>query len=72
MVSFMGCPGKKHMGSWCAIRFLIAQINGRDEISIEEKVGLEKEYLRRRSLWFDFRIVVMTFIRVLKVDGVKH
>ena len=49
-----------------------AQINGRDEISIEEKVELEKEYLRRRSLWFDFRIVVMTFIRVLKVDGVKH
>jgi O-antigen biosynthesis protein WbqP len=49
-----------------------AQINGRDEISIEEKVKLEREYLRRRSLWFDFRIVVMTFIRVLKVDGVKH
>jgi O-antigen biosynthesis protein WbqP len=49
-----------------------AQINGRDEISIEEKVGLEEEYLRRRSLWFDFRIVVMTFIRVVKVDGVKH
>jgi O-antigen biosynthesis protein WbqP len=49
-----------------------AQVNGRDEISIEEKVKLEEEYLRRRTLWFDFRIVVMTFIRVVKVDGVKH
>lgn len=49
-----------------------AQINGRDEISIEDKVGLEKEYLKRRSLWFDFRIVVMTFMSVIRVKGVAH
>lgn len=49
-----------------------AQINGRDEISIEEKVGLEEEYLRKRSLWFDFKIVVMTFVRVVRSRGVAH
>jgi O-antigen biosynthesis protein WbqP len=49
-----------------------AQINGRDEISIEEKVELEKEYLEKKSFLFDVVIVVKTFIRVLKVDGVKH
>ena len=35
-----------------------AQINGRDEISIEAKVALEKEYLEKKSVWFDFLIVV--------------
>lgn len=49
-----------------------AQVNGRDEISIEEKVGLEEEYLKRRSLWFDFRIVVRTFTSVLFSKGVTH
>jgi O-antigen biosynthesis protein WbqP len=42
-----------------------AQINGRDEISIEEKVGLEKEYLERKSFGFDVVIVVRTFTSVL-------
>ena len=49
-----------------------AQVNGRDEISIEDKVGLEKEYLMRRSLWFDIRILVMTFRSVVRSEGVKH
>jgi O-antigen biosynthesis protein WbqP len=49
-----------------------AQVNGRDEISIEEKVGLEKEYLLRRSVWFDVRILVMTFRSVVRSEGVKH
>lgn len=49
-----------------------AQVNGRDEISIEEKVELEKVYLMRKSVWFDIRILVMTFVRVVKVDGVAH
>jgi O-antigen biosynthesis protein WbqP len=49
-----------------------AQVNGRDEISIEEKVGLEKEYLLRRSVWFDIRILVMTFRSVVRSEGVKH
>jgi O-antigen biosynthesis protein WbqP len=49
-----------------------AQINGRDEISIEAKVALEKEYLERRSVWFDFVIVVQTFTSVLGSKGVAH
>jgi O-antigen biosynthesis protein WbqP len=49
-----------------------AQINGRDEISIEEKVGLEKEYLARKGFWFDVVIVVKTFTSVLGSKGVAH
>jgi O-antigen biosynthesis protein WbqP len=49
-----------------------AQINGRDEISIEAKVALEKEYLDKRSVWFDLVIVIKTFSSVLFSDGVKH
>jgi O-antigen biosynthesis protein WbqP len=49
-----------------------AQINGRDEISIEEKVALEKEYLERKSVWFDLVIVVRTFTSVIRVKGVAH
>jgi O-antigen biosynthesis protein WbqP len=49
-----------------------AQINGRDEISLEEKVGLEKEYLEKKSFWFDMVIVVKTFTSVLGSKGVAH
>ena len=49
-----------------------AQINGRDEISIEAKVALEKEYLERKSVWFDLVIVVKTFTSVLFSKGVAH
>lgn len=49
-----------------------AQINGRDEISLEQKVKFEKEYLLRKSFWFDLKIMVLTFTSVLKSDGVKH
>ena len=49
-----------------------AQINGRDEISLEEKVALEKEYLSRKSFWFDMKIILQTFTSVLKSDGVGH
>jgi O-antigen biosynthesis protein WbqP len=49
-----------------------AQINGRDEISIEEKVALEKEYLEQKSIGFDIKIVVLTFTSVLKSEGVNH
>ena len=49
-----------------------AQINGRDEISIEAKVALEKEYLVRKSVWFDVVIVVKTFTSVLISKGVAH
>jgi O-antigen biosynthesis protein WbqP len=49
-----------------------AQINGRDEISIEEKVALEKEYLERKSFLFDMVIVVKTFTSVLGSKGVAY
>jgi O-antigen biosynthesis protein WbqP len=49
-----------------------AQINGRDEISIEAKVALEKEYLDRKSVWFDLVIVAKTFSSVFSSRGVSH
>ena len=49
-----------------------AQINGRDEISIAQKVQLEQEYLNKRSLFFDIEIVIKTFTRVLFSKGVSH
>jgi len=49
-----------------------AQINGRDEISLEEKVAYEKEYLQRKSVGFDLKIIMLTFTSVLMSKGVKH
>jgi O-antigen biosynthesis protein WbqP len=49
-----------------------AQINGRDEISIEEKVSLEKAYLERKSFFFDIYIIFKTFTNVLFSKGVAH
>lgn len=49
-----------------------AQVNGRDEIPIPQKVALDAEYLRRRSLAFDVRILWLTAIKVLRRDGVSH
>ena len=49
-----------------------AQINGRDEISIEKKVQLEQEYLHRKSFLLDIEIVIKTFTNVLFSKGVSH
>jgi len=49
-----------------------AQVNGRDELSIPDKVGLDVEYLNRQSFWFDIKILWMTFLKVMKRDGVSH
>lgn len=49
-----------------------AQINGRDELPIPAKVKLDQEYLQRRSLAFDFRILVLTALKVVRGDGVNH
>lgn len=49
-----------------------AQVNGRDELPIPEKVKLDVEYLQRQSLWFDIRIVWLTFVKVARRDGVSH
>ncbi|MBL8429934.1 MAG: sugar transferase [Dechloromonas sp.] len=49
-----------------------AQVNGRDELPIPEKVELDVAYLKRRSFWFDIRILWLTAIKVLRRDGVAH
>ena len=49
-----------------------AQVNGRDELSIPDKVVLDVEYLNRQSFWFDMKILWMTFLKVAKRDGVSH
>ena len=49
-----------------------AQINGRDEISIAEKVKLEQEYLYKKSFLFDMEILIKTFTNVLFRKGVSH
>lgn len=49
-----------------------AQVNGRDELPIPEKVKLDAEYLRRQSLSFDIWILWLTFVKVLGRDGVSH
>jgi O-antigen biosynthesis protein WbqP len=49
-----------------------AQINGRDELPIPHKVKLDVEYLQRRSFGFDLWILWMTFVKVLRRDGVSH
>jgi len=49
-----------------------AQVNGRDELLIPDKVELDAEYLDRQSFWFDIKILWMTFLKVVKRDGVSH
>ncbi|MDZ4281985.1 MAG: sugar transferase [Hydrogenophaga sp.] len=49
-----------------------AQVNGRDELPIPQKVALDAEYLRRHTLIFDIHILWMTFVKVLRRDGVTH
>lgn len=49
-----------------------AQVNGRDELPIPQKVALDAEYLERRSLLFDMKILWLTALKVLARDGVSH
>lgn len=49
-----------------------AQINGRDELSISEKVKFDVEYMQMGSFWFDMKILWITFLRVFKGVGVSH
>ena len=49
-----------------------AQINGRDELPIPQKVALDVQYLKRRSFWFDIKILIFTFIKVIKHESVSH
>ena len=49
-----------------------AQVNGRDELSIADKVALDVEYLQKKSLAFDVKIMILTVFRVLSGDNVTH
>jgi len=49
-----------------------AQVNGRDELSIACKAALDEEYMSNRSLWFDIKILRMTFLKVINRYGVVH
>lgn len=49
-----------------------AQINGRDELPISDKVQLDKEYLERRSIRFDIKIIVLTVYKVLLRSNISH
>jgi len=49
-----------------------AQVNGRDELPIPQKVDLDVEYLQRRSFFFDIYILWLTFVKVVKRDGISH
>ena len=49
-----------------------AQINGRDEIPLSLKVKLDKEYLMKKSFFFDIKIIFMTALSVIKSEGVQE
>ncbi|MDK4706458.1 sugar transferase [Rhizobium sp. CNPSo 4062] len=49
-----------------------AQVNGRDELPIPEKVALDEDYLHRRSFLFDLKIIFLTVLKVVRRDGVAH
>tara|TARA_B110000090_G_C13207133_1_gene379319 strand:- start:26 stop:586 length:561 start_codon:yes stop_codon:yes gene_type:complete len=49
-----------------------AQVNGRDELSIPDKVAFDSEYLKHQSLWFDMKILWITLLKVVKRVGVSH
>lgn len=49
-----------------------AQINGRDELSIADKVKFDLTYLQQQSFWFDLKILIMTAIKVFRRSGVSH
>ncbi|MFM7019295.1 MAG: sugar transferase [Aquirufa sp.] len=49
-----------------------AQVNGRDEIELAKKVQLDYEYLDKKSLIFDVYVVLLTFYKVVKREGIQH
>ena len=49
-----------------------AQVNGRDELSINEKVKYDEEYLLKASLLIDIHIIWLTIVKALRKDGVSH
>jgi len=49
-----------------------AQVNGRDELPIPEKVKLDAEYMQQQSFLTDIKIIFLTFVKVLRSEGVQH
>ena len=49
-----------------------AQVNGRDVLSVTDKVDLDEVYMQRQSFWFDIKILWITFLKVVERDGVSH
>ena len=49
-----------------------AQINGRDEIAMQDKLRLDQDYLERQSLFFDLKIIFLTVVAVVRSRGVSH
>ena len=49
-----------------------AQVNGRDELPIPEKVKFDEYYLQRHTFWFDIKIIFLTMVKVVKSEGVTH
>ncbi|MDO9365825.1 MAG: sugar transferase [Methylotenera sp.] len=49
-----------------------AQINGRDELPIPDKVKLDVEYMQKQSFEMDLKIIILTFLKVIRRDGIQH
>ncbi len=49
-----------------------AQVNGRDELPIPEKVKLDVEYMQNQTIFFDLKIIFLTILKVLRRDGIQH
>jgi len=49
-----------------------AQINGRDELPIPDKVRLDVEYMQQQSFFMDIKIIFLTFVKVLRREGIQH
>lgn len=49
-----------------------AQVNGRDDVPIPVKVEFDFQYMQNKSIFFDLKIILLTIVKVLKSDGVKH
>jgi len=49
-----------------------AQINGRDEISMQEKIELDSWYMEHRSVWLDFKILMMTICFIIRQEKISH
>ena len=49
-----------------------AQVNGRDELSIQDKVALDEYYLKQKSFMLDIKIILLTLLQVFSPKGVSH